>query len=106
MKILSGSIGKKLIETMEMKQLYGNRYYTVMEIALNSGEAMSLHKTTSDAFLIVKEGKGKIIFSDNEVKLQHGSRIMIPANKEHWLQINEKFNACIIFASEAEIKFL
>ena len=42
---------------------------------------MPVHKATSDAFIIVKNGKGKIIFSDAEVGLQQGSTLMIPANK-------------------------
>ncbi len=89
-----------------MKQLYSNNYYKVMEVALNGGEAMPLHQATSDAFIIVKEGSGKVIFSDNEVELHQGLTLLIPANKEHRLQINETFNACIILAHDAAIKFL
>ncbi|MEO8569378.1 MAG: cupin domain-containing protein [Ginsengibacter sp.] len=89
-----------------MKQLYRNDYYKVIEVTLNDGEVMPQHKATSDAFILVKEGTGKIIFSDNEIELQQGSTFMIPANKEHRLQVHEAFNACIIFAPEAEIKFL
>lgn len=91
---------------MEMKRLFSNNHYKIMEVALSAGEKMPLHKATSDAFIIVKEGTGKIIFSDNEAVLQQGSTIAIPANKEHQLQITETFKACIVFASEAEIKFL
>ena len=91
---------------MEMKQLYSNDYYKVIEVTLNGGEVMSQHKATSDAFILVKEGIGKIIFQDNEVELQQGSTYMISANKEHRLHVTETFNACIIFAPGAEIKFL
>lgn len=91
---------------MEMKQLYNGNYYKVMEVTLNDGEAMPLHHATSDAFIIVKEGSGKIIFSDSEVDLQQGSTQLIAANKEHRLQINENFKACIILAPDAAIKFL
>ncbi len=91
---------------MEMKQLFSNNQYKVMEVALNGGETMPLHQATSDAFIIVKEGSGKIIFSDNEVELHQGSTQLIPANKQHRLQIHETFNACIILAPDAAIKFL
>lgn len=91
---------------MEMKQLISNNYYKVMEVSLSLGEAMPLHQATSDAFIIVKEGSGKIIFSDNEVELHQGTAQLIPANKEHRLQIHEAFKACIILAPEATIKFL
>ncbi len=91
---------------MGMKQLFSNNYYKVMEVALNSGEALPLHKASSDAFIIVKEGSGKIIFADHEVELHQGSTQLIPANEEHRLQIHETFNACIILASDGAIKFL
>ncbi len=91
---------------MEMKELISNKYYKVMEVSLSAGEAMPQHQATSDAFIIVKEGSGKIIFSDNEVELHQGSTQLIPANKEHRLQVHATFNACIILAPEAAIKFL
>ncbi|MDQ6890704.1 MAG: cupin domain-containing protein [Bacteroidota bacterium] len=89
-----------------MKQLFSNNYYKVMEVALNGGEAMPLHQATSDAFIIVKDGSGKIIFSDNEIELHQGSTQLIPANTQHRLQVHDAFKACIILASEAAIKFL
>ena len=58
-----------------MKKLFSNNYYKVMEVALNVGETMPLHKATSDAFIIVKEGSAKIIFSDVEVELHQGSTL-------------------------------
>jgi quercetin dioxygenase-like cupin family protein len=91
---------------MEMKKLFSNDHYKVMSVILNAGESMPLHKATSDAFLIVKDGIGKIIFSDNEVELRQGSTIMIPADKEHQLEVTEAFNAYVIFAADGEIKFL
>ena len=91
---------------MEMKQLYSGNDYKVMEVTLNDGESMPLHKASADAFIIVKKGSGKIIFSDNEVNLQQGSTLLIAANKEHRLQVNEAFNACVILGHDAAIKFL
>ena len=89
-----------------MNERLSNNYYKVMEVTLNSGEGMPLHQATSDAFIMVKKGLVKIIFSDNEVDLHQGSMLLIPANKEHRLQVNETFNACIILAPVAAIKFL
>ena len=91
---------------MEMKKIFSNNYYKVMEVALNIGETMPLHKATSDAFIIVKEGTAKIIFSDTEAELHQGSTFAIPANKEHKLQVIEAFKAFVVFASDGEIKFL
>ncbi len=91
---------------MEMKQIFGNNHYKVMEVTLETGESMPLHEATSDAFIVVKKGSAKIIFSDSEVELLQGSTQLIPANKQHRLEIKEAFNACIIFSPEAEIRFL
>ena len=89
-----------------MKQLFSNDHYKVLEVSLNRDESMPLYKATSDAFIIVKQGIGKIIFDDREVELLQGTKLLIPANKQHKLQITDTFNACIILAPDAEIKFL
>lgn len=88
-----------------MKQLFANENYKVMEVNLNAGESMPLHKATSDAVIIVKEGSGKITFTDLVINLTQGSTELVPANKEHKLDINENFKACIVMAPGAEIKF-
>lgn len=90
---------------MEMKKLFSNAHYKIMEVTLDTGEEMPLHKATSDAFIIVREGAGTITFTDHKVDLQQGSSQLVPAHKEHTLHINENFKACIIMAPEAEIKF-
>jgi len=91
---------------MEMKQLFSNSNYKILEVSLNNDESMPLHKATSDAFIIVKKGAGKIIFEDREVELIQGTTQLIPANEQHKLMIKDDFNACIILASQAEIKFV
>jgi mannose-6-phosphate isomerase-like protein (cupin superfamily) len=91
---------------MEMKQLFSNSHYKILEVWLKKDELMPLHKATSDAFIIVKSGTGKIIFDDSEVELFQGVTQLIPEDKHHKLQVTGTFNACIILASQAEIKFL
>lgn len=91
---------------MEMNKLFSNSHYKVMNVVLNAGESMPLHKATSDAFIIVTAGSAKIVFPDNEIELHEGSTTMIPAHKEHKLQVSETFNAYIIFSADGEIKFL
>lgn len=89
-----------------MKQLFNNSHYKVLEVSLNKGESMPLHKATSEAFVIVKKGAGKIIFVDREIQLMQGTTQLIPANEQHQLKINEDFTACITLASQAEINFV
>ena len=91
---------------MEMKKLFGNDHYKVMNVVLKAGESMPTHKATSDGFLIVKDGLGKIIFSDNVVELREGSTTLIPADKEHELEVTTAFNAYIIFSADGGVKFM
>jgi len=90
---------------MEMKQIYSSEHYKIMNVLLNEGESMPRHRATSDAFIIVQKGKGKLSFDDRAVELQQGSTQQIPANAPHKLEIMEDFSACVIMAKEAEIKF-
>ncbi|CAN5534229.1 hypothetical protein BH11BAC2_BH11BAC2_16590 [soil metagenome] len=66
---------------------------------------MPNHKATSDAFVIVKKGKGVIIFGDKEIELQQDSTQLISANANHTLEVMEHFSACIVFPIEGEIEF-
>lgn len=43
---------------MEMKKIYENDLYKVMNVSLKKGESLPQHKATSDAFIIVKQGRG------------------------------------------------
>ncbi len=91
---------------MEMTKIYENHFYKVMNVSLKKGESLPKHKAISDAFVIVKEGKGKIIFDDSEVPLQHNSTQLIPANQTHSLVVIEDFRASIILGKEGDINFL
>jgi len=91
---------------MQMKEIYAGEYFKVKEVILSSGQVMPDHRADSDAFVFVKRGKGKLVFSDSESELTQGSSIFIPANKVHRLEIAEDFNACVVFEKDGEIEFL
>lgn len=91
---------------MQMKEIYAGEHFKVKEVILSSGQVMPEHRATSDAFVIVKKGKGKLVFSDSENELTPGSSILIPANKIHRLEITEDFNAFVVFEKDGEIEFL
>ena len=91
---------------MEMKKIYEGNSFKIINVMLNKGESMPNHKATTDAFVIVKRGKGKIIFDDKEIELQQDSTQLIPANENHTLEIMEDFSACIVFPIEGEIEFI
>jgi len=88
-----------------MEELFKNGHYKVMEVSLGSGTSMPLHKATSDAVIIVRQGTAKLIFTDKEIELVQGATFVIPVNKEHRLEVTDKFVACIVLDAGAEIKF-
>ncbi|MEO5592440.1 MAG: cupin domain-containing protein [Chitinophagaceae bacterium] len=91
---------------MEIKKIFEGNSFKIVSVTLNKGESMPKHKATSDAFVIVKQGKGKIIFDDKEIELEQDSTQLIPANENHTLEVMEDFSACIVFPIEGEIEFI
>ncbi|WP_018614496.1 cupin domain-containing protein [Segetibacter koreensis] len=90
---------------MEMKEVYKNDLYKILSVSLNVSEAMPLHYATSDAFIIVKKGKGRISFADRQVTLMQGESLLIKANETHKMEILEDFSANVILNAEARINF-
>ena len=94
------------IYIMEMKLILESKTFKVISVSLEKGESMPNHKATSDAFVIVRQGKVKLIFDNHEIYLRQDSTQLIPANEKHTLQVEEDFSACIVLAIEGEIKFI
>ena len=91
---------------MEMKEVYHNDKYKVLNVTLNIGEKMPLHEATSDAFLICKKGKGRITFTDRQIDLCQGNTLLIKAHEEHKMEILEDFCSNIILEAEGKINFI
>lgn len=91
---------------MEMKEIYCNDKFKVLNVTLNIGESMPLHEAISDAFLIGKKGKGRISFADRKVILSQGETLLIKAHEPHKMEILEDFASCVIIENDANIKFL
>lgn len=91
---------------MEMKEVYSNDKYKVLNVTLNIGEKMPLHEATSDAFLIGKKGKGKITFADRIVELCQGETLLIKAHEQHKMEILEDFSSSIILENDGKINFI
>jgi quercetin dioxygenase-like cupin family protein len=91
---------------MEMTEVYSCDKYKVLNVALNVGEKMPLHKATSDAFLICKKGKGKITFSDRMVDIRQGETLLINKNEQHTLEVIDDFCSCVILENDGRINFI
>lgn len=91
---------------MKMTEVYSCDKYKVLNVALNVGEKMPLHKATSDAFLICKKGKGKITFSDRMVDIRQGETLLINKNEQHTLEVIDDFCSCVILENDGRINFI
>ncbi|MCC7524741.1 MAG: cupin domain-containing protein [Chitinophagaceae bacterium] len=91
---------------MEMKELHKNDQYKILGVSLQAGEAMPLHEASSDAFVILKKGRGRVSFSDRVVELNAGESLLIKAHEPHKLEVLEDFSSCIVLGSEAHIDFI
>lgn len=89
-----------------MKEIFSNEQYKVLQVNLNAGERMPLHKASSDAFVIPQSGKAKLSFDDHDEILAPQSTILIKANKPHKMEIIEDFCSCIILEKKANIQFI
>lgn len=90
---------------MEMKEIHANGSFKVLRVALAEGEEMPRHYASSDAFLIVEKGKGKLLLPGREVMLEAGATLHIPANEPHSLQVLEDFSSFVVLSAEAKIEF-
>lgn len=89
-----------------MKEIHTNASYKILSVGLGSGEEMPRHYATSDAFIVVKEGKGVLKLGEREHVLEAGATLLIPANEPHSLHIPENFAAEVVLAAGAQINFL
>ena len=91
---------------MEMKEIHNNNRYRILSVTLSVGEEMPVHEATSDAFIILRKGKGKISFDDRQVELSAGETLLIKAHERHQLEVLEDFSSCIVLENDAKINFL
>ncbi|WP_083610322.1 cupin domain-containing protein [Pontibacter flavimaris] len=90
---------------MEMKEIHANASYKVLSVGLGGGEEMPRHYASSDAFMVVKAGKGILKLRGRELTLEAGTTLLIPANEPHSLYILENFAAEVVLAAGAQINF-
>ena len=91
---------------MEMKEIHNNNRYRILSVTLSVGEEMPVHEATSDAFIMLKKGKGKISFDDRQVELSAGETLLIKAHERHQLEVLDDFSTCIVLENDAKINFL
>ena len=90
---------------MEIIEVDSNDQYKVLSVTVDVGEAIPLHHATSEAFLIARKGKGRIVFTDREVILSKGETLLIKANEPHKMEVLENFSSYIVLDLNGSIHF-
>lgn len=83
---------------MSMKEICRGGYHRVLQARIPAGDCMEEHYTTSDTFVVVINGKAKLIFQDNVVDLIAGSTYLIPGLKPHSLEVSQDMEAYFTMA--------
>lgn len=78
---------------------------SVNYIHFEEGIHNKLHKHSNDQILIVTEGKGIVATESEEVELEEGDIVHVPANEPHWhgAQPSEKFTHISITRSQTDL---
>jgi quercetin dioxygenase-like cupin family protein len=80
------------VSKMVIKKQTGN----ITLFAFDKGQGLSEHSAPFDAFVMVTEGKGKIIINRIGYDLEAGMFIVMPANIPHAVQAIEKFKMMLV----------
>jgi quercetin dioxygenase-like cupin family protein len=80
------------VSKMVLKKQTGN----ITLFAFDAGQSLSEHSAPFDAFVLVTEGKGRIIIDKKDHDLMAGQFIVMPANIPHAVQALEKFKMMLV----------
>jgi quercetin dioxygenase-like cupin family protein len=92
---LAGSIsysGNSTVSKMVLKKQTGN----ITLFAFDAGQSLSEHSAPFDAYVLVTEGRGRIIINKISYDLDAGQFIVMPANIPHAVQALEKFKMMLV----------
>jgi quercetin dioxygenase-like cupin family protein len=92
---LAGSVeyaGNATVSKMILKKQTGN----ITLFAFDKDQSLSEHSAPFDAFVLVTDGKGRIIIDQKPHDLSAGEFIVMPANIPHAVQALEKFKMMLV----------
>lgn len=69
--------------------------------AFPAGEGLSAHTTPADALAIILDGQAAIRIGDNDLRLDPGEVVVMPANVPHALEAVEPFKMLLIIVKDA-----
>jgi quercetin dioxygenase-like cupin family protein len=80
------------VSKMVLKKQTGN----ITLFAFDVGQGLSEHSAPFDAFVLITEGKGRIIIDKKDHDLSAGQFIVMPAEIPHAVQALEKFKMMLV----------
>jgi quercetin dioxygenase-like cupin family protein len=80
------------VSKMVIKKETGN----ITLFSFDAGQSLSEHSAPFDAFVLVTEGKGRIIIDKKPYDLSAGEFIVMPANIPHAVQALERFKMMLV----------
>jgi quercetin dioxygenase-like cupin family protein len=80
------------VSKMVLKKQTGN----ITLFAFDSGQSLSEHSAPFDAYVLVTEGKGRIIINKTAFELSAGQFIVMPADVPHAVQASERFKMMLV----------
>ncbi len=89
--------GDATVSKMVLKKQTGN----ITLFAFDAGQSLSEHSAPFDAYVLVTEGKGKIIINRTGYELSAGQFIVMPANIPHAVQAVERFKMMLVMIKGA-----
>jgi quercetin dioxygenase-like cupin family protein len=92
---LAGSIGysdNATVSRMVIKKQTGN----ITLFAFDKDQSLSEHSAPFDAFVLVTEGRGRIIIDSKPYDLSAGEFIVMPAEIPHAVQAIERFKMMLV----------
>lgn len=79
--------------------------FKVLNVSAPAGAEMPEHHATTEAVICVQSGKAILSMGGKTHELTVGKSIILPANEDHSLKIEEEFKAHVVMKKEGEIKF-
>jgi quercetin dioxygenase-like cupin family protein len=79
--------------------------FKVLQVTGLAGMSMPEHFCTGEAVLVVQRGSAVLRMKGDEFPLKQHDAMVIPHEEKHSLVIGEDFQAQVIMATDAEIKF-
>lgn len=89
---------------MDIREVCSGGYHKILKVNIAAGEVMQEHYSTSDAFIIVMNGKARLVFQNKQIDLAADSTFMIPGLKLHSLEVLEDLQAYFILGPKGGIE--